>query len=269
LGARKESLKARGKNFPMVMPLWDDNPFTKPIKPWVTWGLIALNVAVYGIETGVGSAELEMLIKDYALTPFAVTHPDSLWQMLPADLTFATYMFLHADIFHLIGNMIFLFVFGDDIEEAMGKLRFLAFYLACGIIGALFFVVSASQSAIPLVGASGAVAGVIAAYLLLRPCAKIRVLFFYVVFRLHAYWVVGSWAALQLMQLAAQPEDDVAYWCHIGGVVAGAVLFPLMRRPGVELFECIEPDDTQVLNVAPPMPDASRLPGAPREPTIR
>lgn len=250
----------------MVMPLWDDNPFTKPSKPWVTWGIIALNVIVFAVQVSYGDAE-EAILKAYALTPAAVSHPVSLLGGIPADLTIFTSMFLHADIFHIFGNMIFLFVFGDDVEEAMGSLRFVVFYLACGVAGALAFVASAPQSTVPLIGASGAVSGVIAAYLMLRPCAKIKVLFFYFVFSLDAFWVIGSWAVLQVVHLASQSDDEVAYWAHIGGLVAGAVLLPLMRRPGVELFECIERQDGPFSGE--PMPDTSTLPGAPREPTVR
>lgn len=250
----------------MVMPLWDENPFTKPAKPWVTWGIIAANVVVFMIQASVGEDALDQIFKAYALTPVAITHPTSIISMLPSDLTLVTYMFLHADIFHLLGNMIFLFVFGDDVEEAMGSLRFIVFYFACGIVGALVFAASGPQSTLPLIGASGAVSGVIAAYLMLRPCAKIKVLLFYFVFKLDAFWVIGSWAIMQLLQLASQPDDDVAYWCHIGGLITGAVLFPVMKRDGVELFECIERQEAPRLDS---MPDTSSLPGAPREPTVR
>ena len=250
----------------MVMPLWDENPFTKPTKPWVTWGIIALNIVVFIVQVGYGDAE-EAIINAYALTPVALTQPVSFLAMLPADLTLVTYMFLHADIFHLFGNMIFLFVFGDDVEEAMGSLRFIVFYLACGIAGALFFTASGPQSTISLIGASGAVSGVIIAYLMLRPCAKIKVLLFYFVFSIDAFWVIGSWAVLQVVHLASQADDDVASWCHIGGLMAGAVLLPLMRRPGVELFECVErqeaPFDEQAL------PNTTVFPDAPRDPTVR
>jgi rhomboid family protein len=249
----------------MVMPLWDDNPFTKPSKPWVTWGIIALNFVVFAVQVSYGDAE-EAILKAYALTPVALSKPVSLLGGIPADLTLVTYMFLHADIFHLFGNMIFLFVFGDDVEEAMGSLRFIVFYLACGIVGSLVFVASSPQSTVPLIGASGAVSGVIVAYLMLRPCAKIKVLFFYFVFSLDAFWVIGTWAVLQVVHLASQADDDVAYWCHIGGLTAGAVLLPIMRRPGVDLFECIE---RQEAPLGEPMPDTSAMPGAPREPTVR
>jgi membrane associated rhomboid family serine protease len=254
----------------MVMPLWDENPFTKPVKPWVTWGIIALNVFIYLIEAGADSVGIDFILKNYAVTPIAVTHPDSVFSMLPTDLTLVTYMFLHAGFIHLLSNMIFLFVFGDDIEEAMGPLRFIIFYLACGIIGGLVFTASAPLSAVPLVGASGACSGVILAYLMLRPCAKIRVLAFIIIpfsIRISAFWVIGLFVVFQLVEIAAKPEDDVAYWCHIGGLLAGAVLFPLMRRPGVELFQCIEPQEVPLGGQS--APGYTTVSGTPRDPTIR
>jgi membrane associated rhomboid family serine protease len=251
----------------MVMPLWDDNPFTKPVKPWVTWGIIALNIIVFMVQVGTGSEGDEAIVRTYALVPTAITHQNTLVGIIPTDATLVTYMFLHADIFHLLGNMVFLFVFGDDIEEAMGALRFIVFYFLCGIAGAIAFTLSDPQSSVPLIGASAAISGIIGAYLMLRPCAKIRVLLSYFVVKLSAYWVIGGWVILQLYQLAAQSDDGVAYWGHIGGLITGAILFPLMRRPGVELFECIEPRDTRI--DGQPMPDSSGLPGGPREPTVR
>lgn len=248
----------------MVMPLWDENPFTKPVKPVVTWLIIVANVVVFLVAVGLGEEQASSLIKTYALTPAVLTQPTSFWSSLPADLTLATYMFLHADIVHLLSNMIFLFVFGDDVERALGRLRFTGFYFACGIVGGLVFAGSAPHSAIPLIGASGAVSGVIAAYLMLRPCAKIKVMVFPFFFRLSAYWVIGSYVVIQVIRLAAQPDDDVAYWCHVGGLLAGAALFPIMRQPGVELFECTEPRPT----LAEPPPETT-LGGVPREPTVR
>jgi membrane associated rhomboid family serine protease len=248
----------------MVMPLWDENPFTKPVKPLVTWLIIAANIVVFFIEVAADEEKTSALIKTYALTPIALTQPTSFFASLPADLTLATYMFLHADILHLLSNMIFLFVFGDDVERALGRLRFTVFYFASGIVGGLVFAASAPQSAIPLIGASGAVSGVIAAYLMLRPCAKIKVLLFPFIFPLSAFWVIGSYVVIQVVRLAAQPDDDVAYWCHVGGLLAGTALFPIMRRPGVELFQCLKPQAE-----APAPPPETAFGDVPREPTIR
>ncbi len=94
---------------------------------------------------------------------------------------------------------------------------------------------------VPLIGASGAIAGVVVAYVMLRPCAKITVLAFGIPLRISAYWVIGAFIALQFINLGSASKSEVAYWCHIGGMLAGALLFPLMRQPGVTLFECIEP----------------------------
>src|SRR5262245_3167611 len=102
----------------MVMPLWDENPFTKPRKPWMTWSLIAANIVVFLIEVSGSASEIEAFFNNYALTPLEITSPQSFREMLPADISLFTYMFLHADILHLFGNMIFLFVFGDDVEDA-------------------------------------------------------------------------------------------------------------------------------------------------------
>jgi membrane associated rhomboid family serine protease len=158
----------------------------------------------------------------------------------PPVLTLVTYMFLHAGWAHILGNMIFLEVFGDDIEEALGRARFLLFYLACGIVGGVVFVASDPTFQGPLIGASGAISGVVIAYVMFRPCAKVTVLFGIIPLRIRAYWVIGAFVLTQFLNLEAAGKSDVAYWCHLGGMVAGAVLFPLMRLPGVQLFECIE-----------------------------
>jgi membrane associated rhomboid family serine protease len=148
-------------------------------------------------------------------------------------------MFLHADVGHIFGNMIFLWVFGDDVEEALGRRRFLAFYLLCGVIGALAFVASDPTFDGPLIGASGAISGVVIAYAMWRPCAKVTVLVSVIPLRISAYWVIGAFVLTQLWNLESAGKSDVAYWCHLGGMLAGAALFPLMRLPGVQLFECV------------------------------
>ena len=128
-----------------------------------------------------------------------------------------TYQFLHADIFHLLGNMLFLAIFGDDVEEAMGSLRFVAFYLVSGIVAALAFTASSPHSLLPLIGASGAIAGVLAAYLMFRPCHKVMVFIPYILLwfvlrpiaRLDAFWVLGGWALIQLWHISVQSQDEV------------------------------------------------------------
>ena len=230
----------------MVMPLWDESPLKFPTLPYVTWSLIVLNVAMFGVEVAT-PPELEPKLLAFAVTPAALTGNIAVTTGVSPYVTLVSYMFLHADFFHLLGNMIFLWVFGDDVEEAMGPLRFMAFYIGGGVVAALIFVASAPHATSPLVGASGAIAGVLAAYLMFRPCQKVMVflpwflLWFVVrpVVRLDAFWVLGGWVGIQFWQIAAQTQDDVAYMAHVGGLIAGAALFPLIRRRAVRLFECI------------------------------
>ena len=141
----------------MVVPLYDDNPFTLPVRPVVTWGLIAANILVYLMEVGTGTGDTQDWANIYGLLPSAFTGDVQIPDALAPVFTLVTYMFLHADFWHLFGNMIFLWVFGDDIEEALGRGRFLAFYLLCGIAGALLFIWSDPHAQVTLIGASGAI----------------------------------------------------------------------------------------------------------------
>ena len=220
----------------MVMPLYDHSPFKWPTPPYVTWGLIALNFIVFFLQAGSGSDRADS-DRPYRRCDSGGVHSRGRVPIagLPAPLTLVTYTFLHANFLHVFGNMIFLWVFGDDIEEAIGHWRFLAFYVACGIGSGLAFVLSDPGSTIELVGASGAVAGVIAAYLMFRPCAKVTVLVSVLPVRIRAFWVIGGWALWQLVEVASRTEDGVAYWAHVGGLTTGAILFVLMRPPGVAI----------------------------------
>jgi membrane associated rhomboid family serine protease len=153
-------------------------------------------------------------------------------------LTLITYMFLHGGWMHLIGNMLFLWVFGDNVEDAMGHGRFLAFYLLAGIAGGLAHTLSGPTSTVPLVGASGAIAGVVAAYLMLHPRVKLWVLVLgRFPLKVSAVWAIGAWAAFQVVMLLVASDHTTAWWAHIGGFAAGAVLLPIMRKPGVALFD--------------------------------
>src|ERR1700726_1848010 len=144
----------------MVLPLYDSNPFKLPVRPVVTWLLILVNVLVFLVEVGGSDAEAQAIASAFGVTPAAL-----IGGVTPAPVfTLVTYMFLHADVGHIFGNMIFLWVFGDDVEEALGRRRFLAFYLLCGVVGALAFVASAPTFDGPLIGASGAISGIVVAY---------------------------------------------------------------------------------------------------------
>jgi membrane associated rhomboid family serine protease len=222
----------------MVMPLYDDNPFKLPHRPLMTWGLIVVNLAIFGAAYSYDI--IPGLSRVFGLTPGALFGDPNVPGVLPPVITLVSYQFQHADIVHVLSNMIFLWVFGDDIEECLGRMRFLAFYLLVGIAGGLVYAASDAHSAMPLIGASGSISGVVIAYVMLRPCAKVTVLTFGIIpMRISAYWVVGIFAVLQFINLESSSKSEVAYWCHIGGMIAGGALFPLMRPAGVILFECI------------------------------
>ncbi len=220
----------------VFMPLWDHNPLKWPTPPYVMWLLVLVNFGVFFYQVGTGQID--------QADRFAGLVPVALWNggipgALPSPLTLVTSLFLHANFMHVFGNMLFLFVFGDDIEEVLGHWRFLGFYLACGVCGGLAFALSDPGSTTVLIGASGAVAGVIAAYLLFRPCAKVTCLLGIIPLRIRAYWVIGSWAIWQVVEASIRQHDGVAYWAHVGGLVSGAVLFAIMRPAGVKLFDCV------------------------------
>jgi membrane associated rhomboid family serine protease len=226
----------------MVFPLYDTNPFKLPRPPYVTWGLIAANIIVFLIEIGSDETTKAMLAS-FAAHPAAITHHTHPTVIVPPELTLLTSMFLHSGWEHLLGNMVYLWVFGDDIEEALGSLRFFIFYILCGIAATLVFVAFNVQSDVPLIGASGAISGVLAAYLMLQPCAKVTVFVFRIVVRVRAFWVICGWALLQIFLLAQNSNDGVAYLAHVGGLAAGAILFLIMRPSGVQLFACVNPDE--------------------------
>jgi membrane associated rhomboid family serine protease len=235
----------------VVVPLYDDNPFAAPVKPVVTWCLIAVNLAIFLYEAAASQVALDRLIDVFSLTPAALVGEIGARGWVPAPATLFTYQFFHADIAHLVGNMVFLWVFGDDIERALGRARYLAFYLLSGVGGGLVFVANDPHSEIELIGASGAIAGIVVAYLMLRPCAKITVLLAIIPLRISAYWVVGLFVLTQLWNLSASSKSDVAYWCHFGGMLAGGLLFPLMKPARVKLFQCMQPVPDTVVQIGP------------------
>jgi membrane associated rhomboid family serine protease len=244
----------------MVMPLYDDNPFKLKQTPVITWALIGMNIFVFFLEFGSDSPS--RFVSHFAVVPAALFGETSIPGALSPTLTLISYMFLHSDIVHIIGNLIFLWVFGDNVEQALGRWRFLAFYLLVGALAGLAYAASVPHSKIPLIGASGAIAGVVIAYAMLRPCAKITALVFGIPMRISAYWIIGVFVFIQFINLGATSSSDVAWWCHIGGMAAGGALFPFMRLPGVQLFECLQPGLASSEAVQA-MPDTSHLPGAP------
>jgi membrane associated rhomboid family serine protease len=221
----------------MVMPVWDHSPFRWPTPPYVMWLLIVVNFAIFFVLADAGTEQMRHAARVAGLIPAAFTHGASPGA-LPAPLTLITCLFLHKNFMHVFGNMLFLFVFGDDIEEVLGHWRFLVFYLACGVGAGAAFVFSAWSSNVGAIGASGAVAGVVSAYVLFRPCAKVTVLLGLIPLRMRAYWIIGGWAIWQFYEVASGVHDGIAYWAHVGGLITGAAAFAMMRPAGVRLFDC-------------------------------
>lgn len=229
----------------MFVPLHDDNTLKVIERQYVTIGLIAVNVIVFLFEMAGLS---EPFIASFAVIPTdlvslagagpIMAEPMDQTVPVPEGLTLLSYQFFHGDILHLGGNMLFLWVFGDNVEDAMGHVKFLIFYLACGIVAGLVHVLMAPGSPNPLIGASGAVAGVISAYLMLHPRVRVWVLAFQAIpLRLSAAAVLGVWIITQIIMVLLPEVGPVAWWAHIGGLIAGAILIVVMRRPGVPLFD--------------------------------
>jgi membrane associated rhomboid family serine protease len=236
----------------VVIPIYDNDPLEKSHRAYVTFALIALNVAIFLMQDNASDKTSTLLLVNFALFPVAVSGEAVTGGFMPPSLTLLTYMFLHGGWMHLIFNMLFLWVFGDNIEDALGRGRFLVFYLVCGMAGGAAHALASPGSNVPLVGASGAVAGIVAAYLMLRPCARITVLIFgFVPIKLASYWVLGFWVLTQVWHVFSLEKSDTAWWAHVGGLAAGALLITIMRPAGVVLFECMRPEDVIVAAETP------------------
>ncbi len=218
-----------------MIPLKDDNP--TEITPWMTVVLIGINLVAWYYLQGLGELRvLEQSVFHFGTRPCELTGACeteglSFW---PSVLTS---MFMHGGWAHLLGNMLFLWVFGNNIEDSMGHLRFLAFYLLCGAAATAAHVFFSPASQIPAVGASGAISGVMGAYIVLYPKAKVRTWIFPIFFfRINAFFFLAYWFVIQLfggISSLGATEDvgGVAVWAHVGGFVAGLVLIRLFQRP--------------------------------------
>ena len=227
-----------------MIPLHDDNP--TEITPVVTMAAIVACVLVFLYQVSLPSDPGELFVFQYGAIPAVVFGQAQLPTVsVPGYLTLITSMFLHGGLMHLIGNMLYLWIFGNNIEDVMGHTRFVLFYLACGVLAALSHAVIDPTSRIPMVGASGAISGVLGAYVLLFPRA--HVLVFIPMFgttRVPAAVVLGMWFATQLlsggMSVGSQ-GGGVAFFAHIGGFVAGMVLIGFFKRPDVPYFAPARP----------------------------
>lgn len=239
----------------MLLPIGDDNSAIK-IKPYVTYALIAANVLVWiicqqmsgeshftysfstvpaEIITGkdiiqAGGVEIDKLtgVENY-LPPLYETP-------IPVYFTLLTSMFMHGGWMHLLGNMLYLFIFGDNLENRLGRKRYLLFYLLTGIVAGLSHVFSTyfthANSAIPCLGASGAISGILGGYIMLFPKLKVKTLFFYMIINIPAYIALGLWIAFQIVSGLGifGGEGGVAYAAHVGGFLAGMMLIKLFDK---------------------------------------
>jgi membrane associated rhomboid family serine protease len=224
----------------VFLPLKDDNKLRYISFQFTTVILIVINVLVFMWQDSQGDAGLVKFAMSAGVIPTALLGDAKLpaeLAMLPPELTLVTYMFLHGDWWHLIGNMLFLWVFGDNVEDAMGALRFILFYLICGVVAGLAHAYANIGSEAPLIGASGATAGVVGAYMMLFPRVKMWSLaLMRIPLKLPAYWVILAWLGVQIFFVFNSSDDGTAWWAHIGGFAAGVVLVLFFRRAGHPLF---------------------------------
>ena len=243
----------------MVFPLYDDNS-DRTIVPWVNYAIIALNVLVFvflqklGSDTGFtysfSTVPAEIMSGHDVVTPARVVEYAGQRVLIPGlgetpfsvYLTLFTSMFMHGGIAHIGGNMLFLWIFGDNIEDRMGHVRYIIFYLLCGVIASLAHVFATAAFAgeqgdllVPSLGASGAISGVLGGYILLHPTRRVTVILFRFLTDVPAYVAIGIWFAFQLisglgMLGAGSQQGGVAYAAHVGGFVAGLVLIKFFDR---------------------------------------
>jgi len=227
-----------------MFPIADDNP--RIDTPYVTWTIIGICVLVFFWQLSLGANGGEIAVYQFGMIParlFGGAELDPELVAVPAWTTVFTSMFMHGGWLHLGFNMLFLWIFGDNVEDSMGHARYLAFYLLCGIAAALAQSLVNPSSTTPMIGASGAISGVLGAYLLLHPYATVRTVIFLGIFatmmHLPAMIVLGLWFVMQLVSaaLGSAGQPGVAFWAHIGGFIAGMALIPLFKKPNVPLLQ--------------------------------
>ncbi|MEI9997065.1 MAG: rhomboid family intramembrane serine protease [Rhizomicrobium sp.] len=228
-----------------MIPISDDNPARR--RPIVTVAIMLLCGLAFLWELALGTRTDEALAA-FGFTPYALFHPGTAPRAgIPVWGTIFTSMFLHAGYLHIAGNLLYLWIFGNNIEDAMGHVKFALFYLACGVAAALAMVLVDPGSQTPIVGASGAISGVLASYMLLYPRARVHTIltlgFFFYWIWLRAVWVLGIWFALQLVSglLTPASEPGTAWWAHVGGFAAGLLLTPLLKARDIPYFGPFEP----------------------------
>ena len=226
-----------------MLPLKDDIPSRN--FPYVTVGLIVINSLVFFFQISLGK-DVRGFVAAFGATPFEISHHMDIPPLVffPVSLTLLTSMFLHGGFLHVGGNMLYLWIFGDNVEDAMGSLRFLIFYLLCGLIAAISHIVTDPNSMTPMIGASGAISGVLGAYLLLYPRARVLTLivFFYFIriVKLPAIFLLSFWIVFQILSGtlslgSRSAQGGVAWFAHIGGFFVGVILVTIFKKKRVRL----------------------------------
>lgn len=227
-----------------MLPLKDDQP--RYSTPWVNGFLIGLNLVIFLFESTLNARSLNLLIRQFGVVPShlaAYLAGSPKYTLAAVIVPFFTSLFLHGGWMHVIGNMWFLFIFGDNVEDYLGHFKYLTFYLLTGVIAMMTQVATDLHSTVPALGASGAIAGVLGAYFVLYPRARVLTWFFVFVLWIPAWIVLGYWFVLNFLSgtsslLAVGPHNmgGIAFWAHVGGFVSGALLIRVfgerqMRSP--------------------------------------
>lgn len=225
-----------------MIPLRDDNPTS--IVPYLTIGFIVACVLIFFWQISLDPSGQKLVVYGLGVIPAALFNhaqlPPELY-LAPASLTVFTSMFLHGGWMHLIGNMLYLWIFGNNVEDAMGHFKFILFYFLCGVAAVFAQALPNTSSEIPMIGASGAISGILGAYLLLHPHARVLVLiplgFFSQLIHIKAGWVLGIWFGLQLFSTLSTGGNagGIAFGAHIGGFIAGMILVPIFRNKDVPI----------------------------------
>ena len=234
------------------LPLFDDNATGQP--PVITWLIIAICAFGFLWQQSLDPTAAYIAIYQLGFVPAIVFNGETLpaeMTLVASWMTFITSMFLHGGWMHIGGNMLYLWIFGDNVEDSMGALKFSLFYIICGIAAAMAQAAIDPASTVPMIGASGGIAGVLGAYLVLHPKAAVRCFFLIIVFfrfiSLPAWLVLGVWIGGQFIaapQALSSDGSGIAYMAHIGGFLAGMALIPLFKSAHVSLFDRGQPPKT-------------------------
>jgi len=247
-----------------TIPLFDDAPMRRPAV--MIWAIIIACALIFLWQIGLPLRAQRNIVYSLGVVPavlFGEAELPARLRMVPGWASIFTSMFLHGGWLHVIGNMLYLWIFGGAVEDAMTRPRFLFFYLLCGTIAALAQSLAAPDSEVPMIGASGAIAGVLGAYFILFPRSNVVTFVWIVILvrlvALPGVVLLGLWFGLQVLSaLAARPgEPGVAFWAHVGGFVAGMVLVMFFRRRGIPAFQ---PSRSRAYSVSRPGPLRRRGP---------